>query len=164
MRPICYEKILRFLLWLRDLCGFRFGSVTADSHQSFQMLQTLEARGIRTGNLSVDRDKRAYLAWQGGFQERAIRLYRQSQLLKEAAELIETETKIDHPPNGGTKDTTDAASGAYLNAISSEEVRNLAAPRPSVIVGLSRFANASPEDPFGLYTRLKAPSVRLFKC
>jgi hypothetical protein len=93
-RPICFEKILEFIWWLRDWCGFRFGLITADSFQSQHMLQSLQAKGFNTDLQSVDRDKRAYLAWQGGFQEHCIRLYRQAQLLKEAAELIEVGDKI----------------------------------------------------------------------
>jgi hypothetical protein len=161
-RPICYDKIMGFFDWLRNLCGFRFGLVTADSFQSEHMLQTLYAKGIKTARQSVDRDKRAYLAWQGGFQGGLIRLYPQAQLLQEAAELIETEEKIERPPNG-TKDTTDAAAGAYLNAITSEEVTTLNVPQaPSVVVGISPHANASPDDPFGMYTRLPKPRSRIF--
>src|ERR1035437_9217369 len=86
---------------------------------------------------------------------RAVRLYQQAQLLKEAAVLIETEEKIERPPDG-TKDTTDAAAGAYLNAIASEEVRTLTVPQaPPAVVGISLHANASPEDPFCFFIRLK---------
>ena len=161
-RPICYDKILNFICWLRDECGYRFGLVTADSFQSEHMLQTLQAKGFQTGLQSVDRDKRAYLAWQGGFQEHCIRLYRQAQLWKEAAELIETDSKIDHPP-GGTKDTTDAAAGAYLSAILSDEIRSLATPPgPPVVNGISPHANASPEDPFGFFNRMPPRPIRVF--
>jgi hypothetical protein len=90
------------------------------------------------------------LAWQGGFQEHCIRLYPQAQLLKEAGELVELEHKIDHLPNGGTKDTSDAASGAFFSAITSEEIRSLSLPQaPPVVLGISP-TNASPEDPFGI--------------
>src|SRR5204863_3634633 len=124
-RPICYDKILQFLLWLRDICGYRFGLVTADSFQSEHLLQSLHAKGIKIGLQSVDRDGKAYFDWKAGFQQNCIRLYNQPQLLKEASGLIEVGTKIDHQPNG-SKDTTDAAAGAYINAISSEEIRSLA--------------------------------------
>jgi hypothetical protein len=137
--------------------------VTADSFQSEQMLQTLYAKGIKTARQSVDRDKRAYLAWQGGFQEGGIRLYPQAQLLKEAAALIETEEKIERPPDG-TKDTTDAAAGAYLNAITSEEVTTLTVSQAAAaVVGISPHANASPEDPFGFFNRLPQRPTRKFE-
>jgi hypothetical protein len=161
-RPICYDKIVRFIDWLHVQCGFRFGLVTADSFQSEYMLQTLYAKGIKTARQSVDRDKHAYLAWQGGFQENSIRLYPQAQLLHEASELIETEDKIERPMNG-TKDTTDAAAGAYLNAITSEEIKTLNnSQAPSVVVGISPHAKASPEDPFGFYNGVKTPPTMIF--
>jgi hypothetical protein len=153
-RPICYDKIVQFLLWLRDNCGFRFGLVTADSFQSEHLLQTLYAEGIPTNRQSVDRDKKAYLVWRVGFQENNIRLYHQPQLLKEITGLVELDTKIDHQPNGN-KDTTDAAAGAYLNAISSDEILILNIPQePPAVVGILGHSNRLPEDPFGFTNRL----------
>lgn len=154
-RPICFDKILQFICWLRYVCGYRFGLITADSFQSEHLLQTLHAKGFSTGPLSVDRDKRAYYAWQGGFQNHCIRFYRQEQLLKEAGELIETDRKIDHRP-GGTKDTTDGAAGAYLNAIQSEETRYVATPQdPAPVIGISAATYAGANDPFGFLNRIK---------
>ena len=49
-----------------------------------------------------------------------IRLYKQDLLLKEAEFLQELEKKFDHSI-GGSKDLTDAAAGAYFNAITSDE-------------------------------------------
>jgi hypothetical protein len=162
-RPICYEKIFNFLWWLHESCGFQFGLVTADSYQSQYLLQRLQAKNIKTDHQSVDRDKRAYLAWQAGFQEGCIRLYAQSQLFHEAAYLIELDNKIDHLPNR-TKDTTDAAAGAYLNAISSDESKRLGVPTtPPVMLGISPHANASPSDPFGFYTRITVPKPLVFE-
>jgi hypothetical protein len=148
------DKIVQFLLWLRDNCGFRFGLVTADSFQSEHLLQTLYAEGIPTNRQSVDRDKKAYLVWRVGFQENNIRLYHQPQLLKEITGLVELDTKIDHQPNGN-KDTTDAAAGAYLNAISSDEILILNIPQePPAVVGILGHSNRLPEDPFGFTNRL----------
>ena len=153
-RPICYDKILELFYWLRT-CGFNFGSITADSFQSQHMLQTLRAQGFPADLQSVDRDKGAYLALQGGFQEHSLRLYPQAQFLKEAAALIDRDAKIDHPP-GGTKDTTDAVAGAYLSAISSDEINTLArAPGPPVVVGIAPVANARPWDPFCFFSWYK---------
>jgi hypothetical protein len=162
-RPICYDKIIQFFLWLRKSCGYVFGLVTADSFQNEHLRQTLYAEGIATECRSVDRDKKAYLAWRAGFQENCVRLYRQQQLLKEAGTLIETDTKVDHPPNG-TKDTTDAAAGAFLNAISSDEIKTLAVPEgPSAVVGISGLVQDAIEDPFGFLSRLPPRPTRLFK-
>jgi hypothetical protein len=85
------------------------------------MLQTLSARGIETRVRSVDRKKNDYLAWRSGFEAGGIRLCRQEQLLLECSRLLELDRKVDKP-NGGGKNTTDAAAGAFANAISSPEI------------------------------------------
>ncbi|MCX6925660.1 MAG: hypothetical protein NT154_20980, partial [Verrucomicrobia bacterium] len=152
-RPIAFDKIKEFLVWLREMCGFRFGKVTADSYQSTYLLQTLEAQGFTTGPLSVDRDKSPYLALRAGFEAGRIRLYRQLEFMREAAQLLEMERKICHPSEG-SKDTTDAAAGAYANAIGSEEIKILSiSTLPPAVEGIRPpRGNATPEDPFGLYT------------
>jgi len=119
-KPINIEKIQRFFFWLRDMCGYRFGKVTADMWNSAAPLQSLEARSFDVDVLSVDRDKSVYHAWRTGFEEHCIRLHRNEQMLREAVELLEMDKKFDHPPDG-SKDTTDAAAGAYFNAVNSDE-------------------------------------------
>lgn len=119
-KPISLEKIQNFVFWLRDYCGYRIGLVTSDQFQSETSLQMLESRGIKTDRLSIDKDKSAYHAWRAAFQEQRVRLYRNEQMMREAAELLEMDKKYDHPTNG-SKDTCDACSGALLGAINSEE-------------------------------------------
>lgn len=119
-KPISIEKVQNFIFWLRDMCGFRFGKVTADMFQSESMLQALDAKGMETDKLSIDRDKSVYHAWRSGFEEHRIRLPRNAQMIREAEALLEMDKKYDHPPDG-SKDTTDGASGAYFNAVNSEE-------------------------------------------
>lgn len=105
-KPISIEKIQNFIFWLRDMCGFRFGKVTADIFQSDQMLQSLEAKGVPVDKLSLDRDKTVYLNWRTGFEDRRIRLPRNQQMLREAEALLELDRKFDHPGDGaGSKDT-----------------------------------------------------------
>ena len=123
-KPISIEKIQNFIFWLRDMCGFRFGKVTADMFQSESMLQALDAKGFETDKLSIDRDKAVYHAWRSGFEEHRIRLSRNAQMIREAEALLEMDKKYDHPPDG-SKDTTDGAAGAYYNAITSEETKVL---------------------------------------
>jgi len=106
-----------------DLEVERTHSYTANgfiSHNSESSLQTLEARGYEVGRLSVDKDKSVYNAWRTGFEEQRIRLPRNEQMLREAEQLLEMDRKYDHPPDG-SKDTSDAAAGAYFNAVNSEE-------------------------------------------
>jgi hypothetical protein len=83
-------------------------------------LQTLQAGGFNVDKLSMDRTKTPYYEWRSAIQELRLRLFRQDQLMFEATELLDLPDKIDHPPEeeGGSKDTSDSAAGAYYNAIS----------------------------------------------
>lgn len=119
-KPINLEKIQRFIFWLRDWCGYRFGMITADQFQSEMPLQMLEAGGFKVGKLSVDRDKTVYNAFRTAVQEWRIRIWHHSQLWRELENLLEMNKKFDHPPNG-SKDTSDAAAGALFNALNSDE-------------------------------------------
>lgn len=133
-KPINLEKIQRFFFWLKDMCSYQFGLVTADMWQSEMPLQTLEARGFDVDKLSLDRDKSVYTAWRTGFEEHRIRLHRNEQMLREAEQLLEMDKKYDHPPDG-SKDTTDSAAGAYFNAINSDEKFSLGSFNAPVIAG-----------------------------
>jgi len=124
------------------------------------MLQTLYAKGVKTDRLSVVGDTLKKKAWQGGFHEGCIRLYRQAQLLKEAADLIELPSKIEHLPNG-TKDTADAAVGSYFNAISSEEVTVLTVPStPPAVQGFRLCQSVLPMTPLACCAVSSHDSVR----
>lgn len=103
-KPINFGKIQSFFFWLRDMCGYQFGLITADQFQSVMPLQELEARGFAVDKLSIDRDKSVYNAWRAGFEEHRIRLYRNEQMIREAENLLEVDKKYDHPPDG-SKDT-----------------------------------------------------------
>lgn len=133
VKSISFEKICNFFHWLRDTCHFRFGKITADMYQSAMPLESLEGAGFEVGKLSVDRDKSAYTAWKSGFEDHRIRLYRSPEMLAEAEDLLETDHKYDHPING-SKDTTDACAGAFVNAVSSDERSSfLVDPAPGII-------------------------------
>ena len=133
-KPINLEKIQRFFFWLRDQCGYQFGLITADMYNSEMPLQMLEAKGFKVDRLSVDRDKTVYTSWRAGFEERRIRLHRNDQMIREAEELLEADKKFDHPPDG-SKDTTDAAAGAYYNAVSSTEKLSLGSDNQPGVYG-----------------------------
>jgi hypothetical protein len=120
VKPINFDKICKFFFWLRDMCGYKWGLVTADWFQSEMPLQNLEAAGFKVDKQSLDKDKAAYIAWRTGFEDQRMRLYRSEEMLEEAEKLTEGDKKFDHPDNG-SKDTTDACAGAYFNAINSEE-------------------------------------------
>ena len=116
-KPINFEKIQKFIMWLRDKAGFQFGLITADQFQSHMQLEMLESRGFKIDNLSVDRDKKPYYALRSGFEDGRIYINNPPNLLmKELEELIDGPKKVDHP-DSGTKDIADSVAGAYYNAV-----------------------------------------------
>lgn len=134
-KPINIGKIQKFFFWLRDMCGYQFGLITADMFQSEMPLQELESKQFTVDKLSVDRDKSVYTAWRAGFEEHRIRLHRNEQMIREAENLLEMDKKFDHPPDG-SKDTTDGAAGAFYNAVNSDEKLSLGSHNaPSVYTG-----------------------------
>lgn len=145
-KPINIEKIQHFFFWLRDMCGFRFGLVTADMWQSEAPLQMMEARGFKVDKLSIDRDKTVYTTWRSGFEEHRIRLYRNEQMIRESEQLLEMDKKYDHTPDG-SKDTTDAAAGAYFNAVNSDEKVTLTSHNAPSIYSGQTVDTASKEAP-----------------
>lgn len=124
-KPISLEKIQNFIFWLRDKCGYRFALVTADQYQSAMPLQMLQAREVPTALISLDRDSKVYTSWRQAAEELRLRMPRQDQMMIEAENLvyIDGNRKVDHPKDG-SKDTSDAAAGAYFDAINSEEKLN----------------------------------------
>lgn len=146
-KAINFEKIQNFFVWLKAECGFNFGLITADQYQSTMPLQMLEAKGIPVGRLSIDKDKTAYRQWRAAFEEHRIRLALNQRLYREAAELIERDKKYDHLAKG-SKDVTDAAAGAYLNAVNSEEAKNLhVANEPGLYWGAANTSALDPHSP-----------------
>jgi len=116
-KPISFEKIQKFIMWLRDRAGYNIALVTADQFQSHQQLEMLETRGFKTGNLSVDRTKAPYYALRTGFEDRRVYLPEPPKiLLDELENLIDGAQKIDHPETG-SKDIADSVSGSYYNAV-----------------------------------------------
>lgn len=57
--PIDYAKVRVFIGWLRR-CGFWVRRITADRHQSFDMLQQFREMGFDTDFVSVDRNSVPY--------------------------------------------------------------------------------------------------------
>lgn len=165
-KPINIGKIQKFFFWLRDMCSYSFGLITADSWQSAHPLQELEARGFEVDVLSIDRDKSAYSAWRAGFEEHRIRLHRSEQMMREAENLLEMDRKYDHDVSG-SKDTSDSCAGCYKNAINSDEKMSMASHNaPSVYTGQQMQQHeqeqpppiAMPLPPKG-YTRVKSFKV-----
>ena len=117
VKPVSFEKIQKFILWLRDMCGFSFGMVTADTFQSFMQLQMLETKGFKTGSLSVDKNKAPYYALRQGIEDHRTIFFRQDESYTEAEKLIDGPKMVDHPDEG-SKDTMDGMAGCYWNCVS----------------------------------------------
>jgi hypothetical protein len=145
-KPISIIKVINFLYWLRDVCGYRFALVTADQFQSALPLQMLENKGFKTANLSVDRSKKPYEAWRAGFEERRIRMFRHPILLTEAENLVDLVDKVDHLPDQ-SKDVCDSAAGCYYSAITfkDDRVTNSAfGAEPSIYTNLNNDDDEKP--------------------
>jgi hypothetical protein len=132
VKPISIEKVQNFLIWLRQECGYSFGMVTFDQYQSEGSLQMLEGRGFAVEKQSVDKNKDAYLNYRSAVEEQRVRCYRHRHLENELERLLDTDKKVDHPPEG-SKDTSDACAGSLNNAINSpEKTTMMAADNPRV--------------------------------
>lgn len=103
--------------WIVDFRrqGFRIGLVTFDRWQSFDIQQELKSVGINADTLSVAKKHYEDLAML--FYENRILMPHIDILLQEMGELrIVNDKKVDHPRKG-SKDLSDAVTGAVYNAI-----------------------------------------------
>jgi hypothetical protein len=96
--------------------GFRIGMVTFDRWQSFDIQQELKSVGINADTLSVGKKHYEDLAML--YYEQRVLMPHIDILLEEMSELrIVNDRKVDHPRKG-SKDLSDAVTGAVYNAIS----------------------------------------------
>lgn len=96
--------------------GFRIGMVTFDRWQSFDIQQELKSVGINADTLSVGKKHYEDLAML--YYEQRVVMPHIDLLLEEMSELrIVNDRKVDHPRKG-SKDLSDAVTGAVYNAIS----------------------------------------------
>lgn len=123
-------KVRDFIVHLKKK-GYPILRVSADQFQSKDTLQQLEViEKFETKTISVDRDRAPYVAtrdlmYRGKLLQPNIPL-----LLKEWVELQDDTVKIDHPSDG-SKDGTDAVSGAVWNCLSSPLIQRLDARFPA---------------------------------
>lgn len=95
--------------------GFRIGMVTFDRWQSFDIQQELKSVGINADTLSVGKKHYEDLAML--YYEQRVVMPHIDLLLEEMSELrIVNDRKVDHPRKG-SKDLSDAVTGAVYNAI-----------------------------------------------
>ena len=119
--PVDLSEVKNWIVDFRRQ-GFDIGLVTFDRWQSFDIQQELRSVGIKAETLSVAKKHYEDLAMLI-YEERVIIPYNDI-LLKEMSELrIVSDKKVDHPRKG-SKDLSDAVTGAVYNAIA-HSPRNL---------------------------------------
>lgn len=121
-RQVSMEKNRNFIRWLR-LQGFNIKAVTADSFQSADLIQILEAENFNCKVLSVDRVEPnshvclPYAYFKNVLYEQRIELFHDELLEQEIVNLERNANtgKVDHPEKG-SKDKSDAVCGALFRA------------------------------------------------
>lgn len=116
-----YNEIMDDITMLYDDRGFNLDLLTFDGYQSVQMMQTLEDRGIRVDNLSVDRTREPYESWQDALYDgRFVCYYSKILVEEEIPFLIDCKGKKIEHRREGAKDGADAVAGAVHNCIVEE--------------------------------------------
>jgi len=112
--PVDLSEVKNWIVnFRRD--GYQIGLVTFDRWQSFDIQQELKSVGIKTDTLSVAKKHYEDLAMLV-YEERVIMPHIDI-LLAEMSQLrIVSDKKVDHPRKG-SKDLSDAVTGAVYNAI-----------------------------------------------
>lgn len=126
-QQISFEKNRNFIRWLREQ-GFNIGEISADTFQSYDLLQILQSEGFNTTILSVDRvDPESHICKPYQFlrstvYEHRLQMFKCDRLFDEFVEVERNNTtgKIDHP-SGGRKDLLDAVCGSVFTASSHAE-------------------------------------------
>jgi hypothetical protein len=117
-------KIVRFIRYLAQFCGYPIGGISFDAFQSAQPSQILAKLGFEVSYVSVDRTETPYLTLASAIQNETVSYYEYPILQKELRELRRDiqKRKVDHPRvNGdgsvGSKDVSDALCGAVTTAL-----------------------------------------------
>ena len=112
--PVDLSEVKEWIISFRRQ-GFRIGMVTFDRWQSFDIQQELKSVGIKADTLSVGKKHYEDLAML--IYEERVMMPHIDLLLEEMSELrIVSDKKVDHPRKG-SKDLSDAVTGAVYNAI-----------------------------------------------
>jgi hypothetical protein len=112
--PVNLSEVKNWIVDFRRQ-GFQIGLVTFDRWQSFDIQQELKSVGIKTDTLSVGKKHYEDLAMLV-YEDRVL-MPHNNILLEEMSQLrIVSDKKVDHPRKG-SKDLSDAVTGAVYNAI-----------------------------------------------
>lgn len=152
---IPYDKITRFICWLRNQ-GFYIAGISRDQFQSEYMGQLLEAQGFAVDKLSLDRTPDGYMAFRSILLEHRIDLLNVDLLNHELTRLERDAVtgKVDHRV-GESKDISDSVAGSVWNAtlknapipVSRKSVAS-AIGKVNSIGSASRFGGASSPNTF----------------
>lgn len=127
---IDFSKIRRFIFFLMRNCGFRIKWVGYDAFQSTDSLQTFKKeKGLEAKEVSVDRKPGPYRMVKSIIMENRLDLYPYNPFFDEITKLEDRSLEadkvkgpvIDHPA-GGSKDVSDAVTGAIFGALSTRGV------------------------------------------
>jgi len=128
---INFEELREFIYRLRDEKGFPIAKTTLDGYQSLDFQQQLAARGIGTGEVSVDKSREPYNTLKNLIYNNRLDYYKYSVFSRELVELEDEQGKrIDHPDISrqraieekleyGSKDVADSVAGATWSCLSS---------------------------------------------
>lgn len=114
--PVQIEYVMDWILYLNQKLGFSFGKITADRHQSVQLLQNLARYGFSTDFLSVDVDTKCYDALVQTIRSKRNDYYGHPIAMRELRDLERRGTKVNHPKNL-SKDLSDAWAGSVFNSL-----------------------------------------------
>ena len=122
---IQFDEIKQMIYFLESR-GFTFEHITADSWNSVDMLQSLNAHGITATMLSVDREMLPYENFKKSIYEGRIKCHAYPLLKKELErlELVNGE-KVDHPARGSKDVCLSGDTGILLLDGSAEKIKNL---------------------------------------
>ena len=116
-------KVREFIMWLKDVIGYKMELVTYDGFQSADSIQLLKMSRINAALLSVDRTAIPYLNLRSCILENRLTMYHNTLLVRELRDLeySRKDNKVDHPAlsennSEGSKDLSDALCGAINNA------------------------------------------------
>lgn len=126
-REIDIAEVRRWIIALKEIHGLNIYQVTYDGFQSRESIQSLVRRGMRSGQVSMDKTTEPYDVLKRALQEHRVRMV-DNDLARHELATLEKHVKgarviIDHPPNG-SKDIADAIAGAVFSATRSRMVRS----------------------------------------
>jgi len=111
-RPFYIPMIYSWIEWMTKDKRIPLGRITADTHQSAQLLMTLKARGYSTGVFSVDKNSRkAYDLLIQKISERKLDYYRHEVFYREFKGLERKGDKVVKPRRG-SDDVVQAVAGS----------------------------------------------------